>query len=141
MTGPEPSTSPPPPGNDAAWSMVATIAAAIEDAIRLFFQHVALARAEIAEGIGNMSLAGALSAGAGFVALLAIMFLLVGAALALALIVPAWAAFTLVGALLLAAGAILALLARQRFARAKLVPRRSLASLRENASRLRDILP
>jgi putative superfamily III holin-X len=128
-----------PPGSGHVEAGVASadaIAAVVREFIQLTLQHFALAGAELAESGAGLGWAAALSIIAFLVGFVGLILLCAGGALALALVLPSWAAFLLVGgAILLAAGGLF-LFARAQSRRCTLVPERAIASLRQNLSDL-----
>lgn len=114
------------------------IAAVIGGLVRLLLQHWTLACAEIADSSAGLGMATLFILAALLTGFLAMALLLSGAALALAIVVPVWLAFLLVGgATMLAAGGFL-LLARRQSRRCALVPHRALVSLRKNLTELAE---
>jgi hypothetical protein len=84
-------------------------------------------------GIGAALLgAGALIAYSGWV------FLLLAAVLALALVLPAWAAALIVGVLVVAIGGVLALVGKSRMRADALAPERTMQSLREDKAWIKE---
>lgn len=123
------------------YGLGATIAAIVTEFARLLAQHWALARAELVDSGIALGVAGVAAVAALVVAFLGAAMLLAGAALALALVVPLWAAFAIIGAAaLLIAGGLL-LFARARSRRCTPVPRRAIASLRQNLVELGERMP
>jgi hypothetical protein len=110
------------------------------EAETLLLQEFALLRAELAENAGRFAggmlviLAGLLTVLIGVVALLAAATLLLGQVL------PMWLACAIVGIVVIAIGALLALYGRRLMARAALTPRRTLQSLRETGAWIREEL-
>lgn len=121
-------------------SLAALLSALFHDAETLLLQQLALARAELGENIGQfvggglVLLTGLAVALTGGLALVAALVLLLG------YVMPLWAASALVGALLAAAGAAAILYGRRLMARATLVPRNALYSMRETGEWLREEL-
>src|SRR4051794_30270340 len=97
----------------------------------LLLAELALARAELGEGMGRLALAaflllaGLLTAFAGGLALIAALVLLLGD------IAPLWCGAALVGCAVIVAGVILILRARRMVAQTDFVPRHVLRSARE----------
>jgi hypothetical protein len=140
MAGSE-SQSPPEADEFRTYGLSGAITAALAEFVRLLMQHWALAQAEMADGGASFALAALFTMAALLVALLGLTLMLAGAALALAVVVPVWLAFLLVGgATALAAGGLL-LLARRQSRRSTLLPRRAMASLRRNIADLGSQLP
>jgi hypothetical protein len=113
-----------------------SIVAIVGEFVRLIMRHWDLARAELADSGAGLGLAALYTLAALLVGILALTILLAGVALALATVLPLWAAFLLVGAAT-ASGAIgLLLLARRQSRRCALLPHRAIASLQQNLSEL-----
>jgi hypothetical protein len=130
-------SDPPTSGHvEAGVASVDAVAAVVREFVQLILQHVALAGAELAESSAGLGWATAFSIIAFLVGFVGLILLCAGGALALALVLPIWSAFLLVGgAILLAAGGLF-LFARAQSRRCTLVPERALASLRQNLSDL-----
>jgi hypothetical protein len=88
------------------------VAAAIGEFVRLVLQHWKLAGAEWADSSAGFAAAALLTTAALLVGFIALMLLLTGAALTLALIVPIWLSFLAVGATVMAAAGALFIIAR-----------------------------
>jgi len=110
------------------------------DAERLLDQHVALARSEIAQGLGEIPPAlAAIGAGAGLVAtggVLASLMLVHGLHRSTRL--PLWGCYGVVGGLMASLGAGLMTSGARRAAHIQLVPRETIAALREDAQWIKD---
>lgn len=110
------------------------------ETILLLRQELALVRAELHEkmsrvGQGATALgAGAMIAYSGWLALVAAMIL------ALMLVWPAWLAALVVGAVIVIVGIVLMLIGRSRLDTEKLVPKRTLRTLREDEEWLKERL-
>lgn len=108
------------------------------ESTRLFRQEIALARAELVHKVSQMGVgAGELVAGglviyAGFLALLA------AAVLGLSHVVQPWLAALIVGVVVVLIGAAVALKGRRDIKAEKLVPDRTLRTLREDAEWARE---
>lgn len=87
-----------------------------EDASALVRAEIALAKAELAAAAGAKATGAGLLTGAGIMGWLALQGLLVTVGLALALIVPGWAAALIVSVVLLAVGGILGLVGKRKMA-------------------------
>jgi hypothetical protein len=104
----------------------------------LFRQEIALAKAELMEKLGTigsgtgMILAGARLAFAGF------LYVLAAAAIGLAYVVPPWAAALIVGVVVIAIGGILAYVGKRSLSTDRLLPNRTINSLRDDAQWARD---
>ena len=121
-------------------SVAALLSDLASETILLFRQEMALLKAELHEkfsraGQGATALgAGAAIAYSGWLALVAAMIL------ALSLVLPAWLAATIVAVVILALGGVLLLVGRSRINAEKLMPRRTLRSLREDEEWLKERL-
>jgi Putative Actinobacterial Holin-X, holin superfamily III len=101
-------------------------------------QEIALFKAELNEKLAQIGLgAGALAAG-GVIAFSAWLALLAAAILGLSHVLAPWLSALIVGVLVLAIGAGLALFGKSRLNADALVPRRTLNSLREDEAWIRD---
>lgn len=118
--------------------VAALFADLIHQAGLLIRQEIALLGAELDEklrrvGQGTTALAvGAALAISGWFVLLA------AAVLGLALVVPGWLAALIVGGIVLAVGGVILYVGKRRLAARALVPRRTLRSLREDESWIKD---
>lgn len=125
-----------PPGQERG--VAGLFADLARETSRLFRQEMALARAELVDkvrllGSGAIELAiGGVILFAGFLALLE------AAIVALALVLPLWAAALVVGGVTVILGAILLLKGRADMGPRRLVPDRTLRSLREDAEWARE---
>ena len=109
-----------------------------DDAGTLLRGEVRLARAEF-EQKTNRLIAGLVSlVGAMFLAYAGLIVLLLGAAQALALTIPLWAALVIIGFVVLAIGAVLALGARKALQPTEMVPDRTAANLQADAHTVRE---
>lgn len=88
--------------------------AVAEDVTALVRAEIDLAKAELMEGVRAKATGMGLLVGTAVLAWLAVQGLLITAGLALALVLPGWAAALIVSAVLLLIGAILALVARRK---------------------------
>ena len=110
------------------------------ETVLLFRQELALLKAELHEKLGRAGQgATALGAGvaiaySGWLALVAAMIL------ALSLALPAWLAATIVGVVIVGIGGVLLLIGRNRLEADKLMPRRTLRTLREDEEWLKERL-
>jgi hypothetical protein len=103
------------------------------DTSLLIRQEIALAKAEIAKGIGNLGSGVGMVAAGALVAFVGFIFLCLAAVYALTLVLPNWAAALIVGGVVLALGAGLALIGKGKLSTDKLVPRRTMRSLKDDA--------
>jgi hypothetical protein len=110
------------------------------DVERLVAQHAVLAREELRDGLGRAPAAvAALGAGAGLVAaggVLGTLMLVHG--LHRSTRIPLWGCYGLVGGALAAAGCGLVVAGTRRAAGIRLVPRETIAALREDIAWLKD---
>jgi hypothetical protein len=104
----------------------------------LLRQEAALFKAELGEQFGRAGTGVALLVVGAVVALSGWLALLAAAVIGLAHVLPAWAAALIVGAVVLALGGVMIWLGRRRLEAANFVPRRTLASLREDEAWLRE---
>ncbi|HEX3952314.1 MAG TPA: phage holin family protein [Stellaceae bacterium] len=104
--------------------------------VKLLLQHWNLATAEWADSAGRLGTAALFAVIAVLLGFVALILLFAGGALALALVMPLWAAFLAVGGAMILAAIVLLLLARAQSRRCTLVPHRALASLSRQASEL-----
>jgi uncharacterized membrane protein YqjE len=105
---------------------------AVGDAVDVLQAHVQLAVLEVRE---DAKVAGKIAAGftaGGALAVLAIGFLGAGAAFGLALVVPQWAAFAIVGVVIAIAAAIVVTRTRDRLATHDFTPEGTIQMLEEN---------
>jgi hypothetical protein len=114
--------------------------AVVEDATALVRAEVALAKAEIEQSIREKIAGTGLVVGAGALVWLGAQGLLIAIALALALVLPAWAAALIVSGVLLLAGAAFALLGKRRLA-AKLSLDTTKQNLEEDVAWTKSHLP
>jgi len=121
-------------------TVAALFADLVDQAGLLIRQEFALLGAELDEKFGRFGQGiAALAVGAGL--LLSGWFVLLAAAvLGLALVVAPWLAALIVGLVALALGGIVLLIGRRRLAAGKLVPQRTLRSLREDEHWVRERL-
>ena len=103
----------------------------------LVSQEVELAKAELKESTQHAGAVGAGFGAAALVGYLALAVLSVAAALALAEVLPGWAAFLIVGGILAAIAGIAFLVGRKNLAAMSPVPRKTIESLKEDMSWLR----
>jgi hypothetical protein len=113
-----------------------SIAAIVREFVRLIVRHWDLAQAELADSGAGLGLAIFYALAALLVGILAAAIVLAGVALALAMILPLWLAFLAVGAAAMVMALGLLLLARRQRRRCVVLPRRAIASLRQNLSEL-----
>jgi hypothetical protein len=104
------------------------------DASMLVRQEVALAKAEIAQGLAGMGVGAAMIVAGGMVALMGVGFLLLAAVYALSLVVEPWLAALIVGGTVIVLGAGLAFLGKSKLGAQSLVPTRTLRTLKDDAT-------
>jgi Putative Actinobacterial Holin-X, holin superfamily III len=121
-------------------SLAALLSDLASETILLLRQELALLKAELHEKLGRVGqgatalVLGAAIVYSGWLALVAAMIL------ALALVLPAWLAATIVGAVVVVFGGVLLLIGRRRLDTGALVPRRTLRTLREDEEWLKERL-
>ncbi len=109
------STRPAAPAAPAQERSVGQLVVAVKrDLLALVKSEVALAKAEIAGEAKTAGIGAGMFAGAALFGFLALVFLLVAGSLALALVLPTWAAFLVVGGALLLLAGLLALVGKSR---------------------------
>ncbi|HZB92941.1 MAG TPA: phage holin family protein [Stellaceae bacterium] len=125
-----------PPGRERG--VAGLFADLARETSRLFRQEVALAKAELVDKVRQLG-AGAVELAVGGVILFAgFLALLEAAVFALALVLPLWAAALVVGGVVVIIGAVLLLKGRADLGPRRLVPDRTLRSLREDAEWARE---
>lgn len=120
--------------------MVDLVRAVAGDAERLLGQHAALARAELRDGLGRLPGAmAAIGAGAGLVAAGGVLgTLMMVHGLHKSTRIPLWGCYGLVGGALAAAGCGLLAAGARSATGLRLVPRETIAALREDVAWLKD---
>jgi hypothetical protein len=101
-------------------------------------QEIALFKAELSEKLTRMGVGAAALAAGGVIAFSAWLALLAAAILGLSHVLAPWLSALIVGVLVLAIGAGLAVFGKSRLNADALVPRRTLNSLREDEAWIRD---
>lgn len=114
--------SPPPKVPRSEPSTVDLVRSIGEDSALLVKQEVELLKREIGERIDRAQLHLAVLLGGGMVAFLGVMALVTSATIALAEVVPAWAAALIVGTVLVALGALLVWRGKQNLEDTSLEP-------------------
>lgn len=109
-----------------------------QDLSTLFRSEVALAKLEFRQAVAALGGVGALFAGSLFCALFGAALLLVTAILALALLMPAWAATLMVAVALLALAGGLAMAGRKKMARLDFKPSATVESIKADISTIRS---
>jgi len=110
---------------------------ASRDVSELVRYEVALAKAEVQRDIQRGLTAGGMFAGAGVLLLYALVALVIAAGLALALVMPAWAAFLVVTGILVLLAVILGLLGYRQAKRIS-PPERTIRSTKETIAVVRN---
>jgi hypothetical protein len=108
------------------------------ETVELVRQELALFKAELQEKLSTAGIGAALVGAGALIAYSGWLFLLLAAVYALALVVPAWAAALIVGALVLGIGGVLALIGKSRMRADALRPERSMRSLREDQAWIKE---
>ena len=101
-------------------------------------QEIALFKAELNEKLGRMGVGAGALAAAGVLAFTGWLALVAAAILGLSIVLAPWLAALIIGILVIALGAGLALFGKSRLKVDALVPRRTLNSLREDQAWIRD---
>lgn len=101
-------------------------------------QEIALFKAELSEKLTRMGVGAAALAAGGVIAFSGWLALLAAAILGLSHVLTPWLSALIIGVLVLALGAALALFGKSRLNADALVPRRTLNSLREDEAWIRD---
>ena len=108
------------------------------DLTDLVKSEVALAKAELADDAKAAGLGAGLFAGAALFGFFALMLLLIGASLTLALLLPTWASFLVVGVLLLLVAGVLALVGKSKISKVK-APERTIATSKDSVQALKGV--
>ncbi|MEO7069450.1 MAG: phage holin family protein [Nostocoides sp.] len=103
------------------------VADATHDVQGLIRSEIALAKAEISSGAKVMGVGAGMLAGAGFLALLGLIFLFITIAVTLDIWLPAWLAWLIVTAFLFIVAAIAGLLAVKALKKARPAPEKAIA--------------
>ncbi|MEJ5914067.1 phage holin family protein [Pseudokineococcus sp. 1T1Z-3] len=114
------------------------VVAVKRDVTALVRSEVALAKAELKDDVKAGGVGAGLFGGAAFLGLVAFLFLLVGGALALALVLPEWAAFLVVGGALLLLAGVLALVGKASLSKVS-KPERTIATAQESVQALKGV--
>ena len=115
--------------------IIGSIASDLGDLVR---GEIKLARAELDQKLDRLILAAIWLVGGALVAFAGLVVLLQAAAFALARLVPVWAAFLIVGALIVAVGALLARSGLAMLSLKGLTPGRTASSLRKDANLVKE---
>lgn len=114
------------------------VAALATDIANLVRGEIALARAEL-EDKGARVISGLVTLfGALLLVYAGTVILLLAGVAALALVIPLWAAFLVIGAVIVALGGALALMARKALAPRDLIPQRTVNNLRSDAAVIKE---
>ena len=111
-----------------------------QDFSTLFRSEIALAKLEIRQAVAGLGGVGALFAVALFCALFGAVFLLVTTVLALALVMPAWAASLILAVLLLLIAAVIAMAAWKKVRKLKLVPTGAIEHMKQDIDAIKSEL-
>ncbi len=123
-----------PASDPSLGELVSSVTTNVSSLVRL---EIELAKTEVQEQVKEGAVGGGLALAAGFLMLLATVLLSIAAALGLAVVMPAWAAFLVVAGVYLLIAAILVFLGIRRFKRIK-GPQRAVAALAETKAALAD---
>jgi len=107
------------------------------DAARLFRKEIALAASEVTESFDRAKTGAISLVSAGAVLYAGVLFLLGGATLALALIVPTWAAWLIVGAATTVVGSMMVQTGKRRLSASSFAPSRTADALRKDSAAIR----
>jgi hypothetical protein len=108
------------------------------ETVELFRQELALFKTELQEKLSSAGIGAALLGAGALIAYSGWLFLLLAAVFALALVLPAWAAALIVGALVVGIGGVLALVGKSRMRADALTPERTLRTLREDQAWIKE---
>ncbi|WP_299035971.1 phage holin family protein [uncultured Pseudokineococcus sp.] len=108
------------------------------DVTDLVKSEVALAKAELADDAKAAGKGAGMFAGAALFGFFALMLLLIGASLTLALLLPTWASFLVVGVLLLVIAGVLALVGKSKISKVK-APERTIATSKDSVQALKGV--
>lgn len=118
-------------------SLGALVSEASEDVSALIRSEVALAKAELKRDVANAAAGAGLMVGALFVVLLATIVLVISLGYVLVAVgLPAWAAFAILGGALLVLAGLLVLIGKSRFGKVR-PPERTLRTTRETLAAVR----
>jgi hypothetical protein len=119
-------------------SLTALLSDVAGETVELVRQELALFKAELQEKLGRAGVGAALVGAGALIAYSGLLFLLLAAVFALALVLPAWAAALIVGVLVLGAGGALALVGKRRMRADAMAPERTMRSLREDGAWIKE---
>ena len=127
------------PAQESEERTVAGLAGELSEEVRQLARlEVALARAEVGEAVSHAKKAGTGLGSAGLLGVVAFLFVSFAAAYALAEVLPTWAGFLIVAGLWTLGAAVLYGMGRRHLRAFDLVPRRTVESLKEDATWLRQ---
>jgi hypothetical protein len=121
------------PRVESAGGLKDLLGSLIVDVQDLMRGEVALARAEFSQKLDRVIAAAIWLLGGAFVAFAGLVVLLEGGAAALARVMPDWAAFALVGVVIIVVGALISRSGLEMLSRDTLSPDRTAANLRKDA--------
>ena len=113
------------------------VADATHDVQGLVKSEIALAKAEVQQGAKVLGKGAGLLAGAGFVALLGLIFLFHTLAQVIAIWIPAWAGYAITTGLLFLAAAVLGLIGKNALSKARPKPERAIAEAEKTIAALK----
>ena len=119
-----------PPADQSLGQMVSSVTSNVSSLVRL---EIELAKSELTQQVKAGATGGGLAAGAALLALLALVLFSIAAALALAIVMPGWAAFLVVGGVYVLIAALLVFLGMRRFQKIK-GPQRATAAFDQTKS-------
>lgn len=112
-----------------------------EDLSFIVHKEIQLAKTELSQGLSGVGKGAGMLVGAGVVALYALGILLTAAALVIAIWLPTWAGFLIVGVVLVVVALVLAMIGRKALQAAKPVPERAIAQAQETVATLKAASP
>lgn len=113
------------------------VADATHDVQGLVKSEIALAKAEVQQGAKVLGKGAGLLAGAGFVALLGLIFLFHTLAQVIAIWLPAWAGYAITTGLLFLVAAVLGLIGKNALSKARPKPERAIAEAEKTIAALK----
>jgi hypothetical protein len=119
-------------------SMSGLLSALAREGSRLFRQEMALARAELADKLGQLGTGAAEMIVGGFIVYGGFLVLLAAAVLGLAQVLSPWLAAVVVGVITIVVGAVVLLKGRRDVGPRTLVPDRTIRTLRDDAEWARE---
>lgn len=114
------------------------VADATHDVQGLVKSEIALAKAEVQQGAKVLGKGAGLLAGAGFVALLGLIFLFHTLAQVIAIWLPAWAGYAITTGLLFLVAAVLGLIGKNALSKARPKPERAIAEAEKTIAALKS---